>query len=1153
LKNYKTSPTRNSSRLPAKRSDKMVARYADEEVDLRRKNDSRTQQVLMVGTNKKVLEIGPASGYVTRALRRRGCDVTCVENDAKAARAARKYASRMIFGDIETLNLGKRLRQERYDVIVLGDVLEHLKDPASVLKRLGPYLRRSGYVVATVPNIAHGSVRLLLLDGIFDPQPNGILDFTHLHFYTRKTLQELFRDSGYAVRVLKEIRAPISEALNLRLELGEYPQELLRALESDPNSTVHQFAVIAKPAGARSTIQRIAKQRKLVSRGLRKDTVPELRSDPLSTVLNLYSKRRDLQMAFPEVRSGEYSQLLEWARGAVEKRADGYHILSPHASWYRDNHLRTLRQMENELQLKDNHIGNLEGKINALGDLLQPEQKDQLPLRDNHTADLDSKVMAIESQLRLNGSNITELENKVRTLDEQLQLKEHRLAELESELSSITSSFGYGVMRFYASRIDGIFPDGTRRGQARRLVQTGLRVLMKEGLSAFMRQAYEKTRMRKTLTVQLDTEPIPEPIPEKQFWEMSHDEQYQAWLRNNELTTQQLAEMKRRAAELRYRPKVSLIMPVYNTSEALITAAIDSVSFQAYPNWELCIADDASNLKHVRPILEQSSAREARIKVRYLSKNLGISGASNQALELATGDFVGFIDHDDELSKDALFAVVSLLNENPNLDLIYSDEDKLDQSGQKVEPFFKPDWSPDLLLSMNYMPHFLVIRKSLVDQVGGFRVGFEGSQDYDLVLRITELTDKIGHISRPLYSWRKVHGSAADSTSAKPYARESAKKALSEALIRRGRRGEVLDAGIQYRVKYGIEGNPLISIIIPIRDRVELLKRCLESIELRTSYKNYEIIIVDNGSEDQSTLSYLQSTRHKVVRFNEPFNFSRINNFGAEYAKGGHLLFLNNDTEIVEEHWLEAMLEHSQRKEVGMVGALLLYPSVGPFQGIQHAGVNIGVGGVAGHAFKYLQVEHSNYFDLHRVVRNCTAVTCACAMIKQELFSEVGGFDERFGVVFGDIDLCLRLRERGYSVIYTPYATLIHHESASRAALHPLEDEKYMIARWEHEFVKGDPFYNRNLTLLREDYALTPYGSYERPISFLLDLYNARPDLQAAFPEVREGKHFRLVKWAAPSGVTIDDVNPPLRAYFPYFQRYVTRHESQLVTAGQPL
>ena len=1089
----------------------------------------------MVGINKKVLEIGPASGYVTRALRRRGCDVTCVENDAKAARAARKYASRMIFGDIETLNLGKELRQERYDVIVFGDVLEHLKDPASVLKRLGPYLRRSGYVVATVPNIAHGSVRLLLLNGIFDPQPSGILDFTHLHFYTRKTLQELFRDSGYAVRVLKEIRAPISEALNLRLELGEYPQELLRALESDPDSTVHQFAVIAKPAGARSTIQRIAKQRKLVSRRLGKDTVPELRSDPLSIVLNLYSKRRDLQMAFPEVRSGEYSRLLEWARGGVEKRADGYHILSPHASWYRDNQLRSLRQMENELQLKDNHIGNLEGKvgalenelqlkdnhignlesqINALGDLLQPEQSDQLPLRDNHIADLDSKVMAIESQLRLKGSNITELENKVRTfvrtLDEQLELKEQRLAELESELSSIRSSFGYDWMRFYAPRIDRIFPDGTRRGHVRRLVQTGLRVLMEEGLSAFMRQAYEKTRMRRTLTVQLDTEPIPEPIPEKQFWEMGRDEQYQAWLRNNELTTQQLAEMKQRAAELRYRPKVSLIMPVYNTSEAFIRAAIDSVSFQAYPNWELCIADDASSLKHISPMLEQSSAREARIKVRYLSKNLGISGASNQALELATGDFVGFIDHDDELSKDALFAVVSLLNENPNLDLIYSDEDKLDQSGRKVEPFFKPDWSPDLLLSMNYMPHFLVIRKSLVDQVGGFRVGFEGSQDYDLVLRITELTDKIGHISRPLYSWRKVHGSAADSTSAKPYARESAKKTLSEALIRRGRIGEVLDAGIQYRVKYGIEGNPLISIIIPIKDRVELLKRCLESIELRTSYKNYEIIIVDNGSEDQSTLSYLQSTRHKVVRFNEPFNFSRINNFGAEYAKGGHLLFLNNDIEVVEEHWLEAMLEHSQRKEVGMVGALLLYPSVGPFQGIQHAGVNIGVGGVAGHAFKYLQVEHSNYFDLHRVVRNCSAVTSACAMIRQELFSELGGFDERFGVVFGDIDLCLRLRERGYSVIYTPYATLIHHESASRAALHPLEDEKYMIAQWEHEFVKGDPFYNRNLTLLREDYTLTPYGSYERPISFLLDIYNSALRPAGCVPRGTRRKTFQV-------------------------------------------
>jgi GT2 family glycosyltransferase len=797
----------------------------------------------------------------------------------------------------------------------------------------------------------------------------------------------------------------------------------------------------------------------------------------------------------------------------------------------KDNHVGNLEGkvavLENELQLKDNHIGNLQSKTSALGDLLQPELKDQLPLRDNHIADLDSKVIVLESQLRVK--------------DEKLELERRRLEELDSALSSITSSFGYRVMRFYASRIDRFFPDGTRRGRVRRLVQSGLRVLTEEGLSAFMRQAYEKARIRNTVTVQTNAEPV-----EKQFWEMNRDEQYQVWLRNNELTMQQLAEMKQRAAEFQYRPKVSLIMPVYNTNQAWLSAAIDSVSAQAYPNWELCIVDDASNLRHIKPFLERISLRDARIKVRYLSKNLGMSGASNQALELATGDFVGFLDHDDELSQDALFAVVGLLNENPNLDLIYSDEDKLDQSGRKVEPFFKPDWSPDLLLSMNYVPHFLVMRKSLVDEVGGLRVGFEGSQDYDLVLRTSELTDKIGHISRPLYSWRKVPGSAADSSSAKPYARESAKKALSEAMIRRGKIGEVLEVDNNYRVKYAIEGDPLISIIIPTKDRVELLKRCLESIESKTSYTNYEIIIVDNGSQDQSTLSYLQSTRHKVVRFNEPFNFSRMNNFGATHAKGRHLLFLNNDTEVVEEHWLEAMLEHSERKEIGMVGALLLYPSTGVFQGIQHAGVNIGVGGVAGHAFKYLQAERSNYFNLHRVARNCSAVTSACAMITKEVFREMGGFDERLSVAFGDVDLCLRLRERGYLVIYTPYATLIHHESASRGALHPLDDEKYMITRWENELERGDPFYNRNLTLLREDYALTPYGSYERPLSLLLDFYEARPDLQATYPEVREGNHFRLVKWAATSGRTIDDVNPPLRAYFPYLQEYVSTLEQHV-------
>ena len=321
-----------------------------------------------------------------------------------------------------------------------------------------------------------------------------------------------------------------------------------------------------------------------------------------------------------------------------------------------------------------------------------------------------------------------------------------------------------------------------------------------------------------------------------------------------------------------------------------------------------------------------------------------------------------------------------------------------------------------------------------------------------------------------------VPGFAVTSMEAKPCARESAKKALQEALNRRGLKGEVLDGfGDHYRVRYTIRGLPLVSIIIPTKDRVDLLKRCIESIESKTFYRNYEIIIVDNNSTDPSTLGYLESIPHRVMKFNGSFNFSKINNFAAKYTKGEHILFLNNDIEVVEEHWLEAMLEHSQRPEVGMVGARLLYPRDSANNGhgrIQHAGVIVGIFGTAGHAFRYLPSNSPNYFNLHRVIRNCSAVTAACAMVRRSVFDEVGGFDENLKVAFGDIDLCLRMREKGYLVVYTPYAMLYHHEYATRGKRHPPEDEAYMMNRWREFFIKGDPFYNPNLTLLREDYSL---------------------------------------------------------------------------------
>ena len=548
---------------------------------------------------------------------------------------------------------------------------------------------------------------------------------------------------------------------------------------------------------------------------------------------------------------------------------------------------------------------------------------------------------------------------------------------------------------------------------------------------------------------------------------------YQQWLRRHVLTPEDIAAMGRQVEGFTYRPRVSVITPVYNTPEAWLLRMVASVQAQVYPDWELCLVDDGSTDLHVMPALEELAATDPRIRVEQLPQNEGIGGASARALQMATGEFVALLDHDDELSPDALFEVVACLATEPELDLLYSDEDKLDVDGQRVEPFFKPDWSPDLLLSMNYVAHLTVLRRSLVEAAGGFRRGFDGSQDYDLLLRVTEQTARIAHIPKVLYHWRKAAGSVATGHAAKPFAQAAAQRALADALGRRGREGRVesMSPG-RYTVRYALHDRPLVSIIIPTRDRLELLRQCVDSVERMTDYAPYEILIVDNDSVEPATRQYLEAAggRWRVIRCPGPFNFARINNLGVTAARGDYYVFLNNDTLVRREDWLEAMVEQAQRLEVGAVGARLLFPDAR----IQHAGVVLGVGGVAGHAFKYCPGDASIHFDLPNVVRNVSAVTAACMMVPRRVFEDVGGFDERFAVAFNDVDLCCRIRARGYLIVYTPLAELCHLESASRKHLHPPADEVLMWERWGATIRAGDPYYNPNLTAMHEDWSVAP-------------------------------------------------------------------------------
>ncbi len=564
--------------------------------------------------------------------------------------------------------------------------------------------------------------------------------------------------------------------------------------------------------------------------------------------------------------------------------------------------------------------------------------------------------------------------------------------------------------------------------------------------------------------------------PEKRERDSSIATGYREWLAQFEAMDR--IGLRRSIRSVRRQPLISILLPVYNADLPLLEAAVQSVRRQIYEQWELCIADDASTDSQVRPFLERIAAADARIKVTFRERNGHISACSNSALSLATGEWCALLDQDDAFAEDALARVALEIDRHPDARLIYSDEDKIDEEGVRSTPFFKPDWNPELFLGQNYINHLGCYRADLLREIGGFREGFEGSQDYDLVLRCIDRLrpEQIRHIPRILYHWRMVGGSLAAVPDAKPYAKEAARRAIADHCKRRGMPGTVVpcpENPESHRFIHALpEPAPLVSIIIPTRDRVLLLKRCVESIRSRTDYAPFEIVIVDNGSVEPETLEFLREAGRdesiRVIADNGPFNYSRLNNEAAAQARGDVLVFLNNDTEIDDSGWLTEMVSHAARTEVGAVGARLWFPN-----GIlQHGGVVVGLGGVAGHAFPYIPRGHPGYFNRAMLQQNCSAVTGACMAVRKEVFEELGGFDEEnLGVTFNDIDFCLRLTERGYRVVWTPYANLIHHESASRGhQRRPEEQEEferavnYMHRIWGKRLLR-DPFYNPNLSL----------------------------------------------------------------------------------------
>jgi GT2 family glycosyltransferase/glycosyltransferase involved in cell wall biosynthesis len=562
-------------------------------------------------------------------------------------------------------------------------------------------------------------------------------------------------------------------------------------------------------------------------------------------------------------------------------------------------------------------------------------------------------------------------------------------------------------------------------------------------------------------------------------------ESYETWIHLYEPNTPPaLQALRERIAALPSRPLISVLMPVYNTPAKWLQRAVESVRGQIYGNWELCIADDASTAPHIRPLLESFAAVDPRIKVVFRPVNGHISAASNSALELATGEFVALLDHDDELPARALARVAETIITHPEAAFFFTDEDKITESGRRFDPYFKPDYLPDLFLGQNCLSHLSVIRTDLMRKVGGFRVGLEGSQDWDLALRVLEniSADQVCHIPEVLYHWRAIEGSTAVAVGEKDYSVTAARRALSEHFTRQGLTVKLEPVpGHHWRVVHPIpEPAPLVSLIIPTRDRLELVRTCVDSILTKTAYPRYEILIIDNESTDPATLAWFAEIqradpRVKVVPFHQPFNYSALNNFGVRHAAGAVVGLLNNDLEVINADWLAEMVAHALRPEIGAVGAMLYYPD----GTIQHAGIILGLGGVANHAFYRYPRDTDGYKNRARLAQNFSAVTGACLVIRREIFEKVGGLNEQeLAVAFNDVDFCLKVRAAGYRNLWTPFAELIHHESASRGTEDTPEKQArfarevaYMQRTWGRELA-SDPAYNPNFSLDIEGFKL---------------------------------------------------------------------------------
>jgi O-antigen biosynthesis protein len=921
----------------------MGASKYQSEINLENKNNSHTLIVEMVGGNKRVLEVGCASGYMSRVLSERACSVVGLEIDPDAAREAKEFCDNVIVGDVETLDLEGILGAGKFDVVTFGDVLEHLRDPIATLRRIRPLLAHGGYVVASLPNVAHGSIRLALLKGRFDYTPLGLLDETHFRFFTLASIRKMFNETGMAMVQTERVELDLF-ATEVKIKPEEFSQELIDEIESAPEAETYQFVIKA------------------------------VTDDAFTAIQDLHDRTQALEitLALTEQRAQSAEQHgARLTKTSAKREADLWHV-------------------KKVLAEKDRMIGVLQGELEEVRSTLE---------------------------------------------------------EVRSTLEEVRSTTGYQWANKLWKAIKRYVPDGTLRHR----------------LYLRLKRTLKSTRVRRQRQPMEKPEPPPIFSPEPSI-HLPSIEEYRRWIAVNEADDERLNEQKLIAQTLAYKPLISIVMPTWNTDPKLLEETVRSIQMQTYPNWELCIGDGNSTAQ-TRSVIRRLKGQDTRIHVEFLETNGGISANTNAAMKMARGDFIAFLDHTDLLAPDALFEVALILNRDPGLDCVYSDSDLLSEDGgYRFNPLFTPEWSPEMLLSTNYMIHFLAVRRRLLESVGDLRSDFDGAQDWDLLLRITEQTNEVGRIAKVLYHWRTDTSSSALSLAPKPYAEEAQRAAVQQHLDRAGLDGRVeRTSDGSLRVKWNFNPKRRISIIIPTLGPSPMLQRNITGIA-RSVHRNLELIVVDTGGRNEdkearySTLA--EGMDLKVLWWHKPFNYSAVNNWAVAQASGELLLFLNDDTEPLEPDWLTELAGWAICEGVGAVGAQLTDGD----GFIQHGGVTVGMGGFADHLFRQIRPSDWTLLGSTNWYRNVTAVTGACLMIRRELFEEVGGWDDNFVLCGSDIELGIRLKRLGYRNMVTPFAKVLHDESSSRGPTVPEED--YFVSFWHYMpyLFKGDPYFHPGLS-----------------------------------------------------------------------------------------